>query len=332
MISMRPFLFRKLRNGARNRREMKRREPVLRSLPTRVYVEPTNLCQLKCALCPSGLRQVKPVGKMDMEVYRRVLEALGPTAQELHLYNWGEPFLHDGLPEMIEIGKSYGAEVIVSTNLNRLDEATARAIIAARLDRVNASIDGVTQAAYEHYRVGGDLRVVMDNLRMLCRLKAEAKSRRPRIEWQFLVTKRNESEIDDARRIAHELGVRFHTKRLRVETFDFGRRSGASMAQEAADWLPQDKSYNRYASKKAHPVCKSLWCRTVVNWSGAVSPCCQIFECEDHFALEWPDDFWALWNGPDYVAARRIFGPEGNHEARARKLICVPCAAAGNVV
>ena len=329
---MRPFFVRKLWNAKVNRFEFRRVRTVLRSLPPVVYVEPTNLCNLRCALCPSGQRQIKPVGKMDMDTFRRALDVLGPTARQVHLYNWGEPFLHEQLPDMIAYAKQFGPEVTVSTNLNRLDEATAKAIIEARLDRVNASIDGVSQQAYESYRVAGDVAKVMDNLRMLCRLKQEAGSRLPRIEWQFLVTKQNESELEQARQMAEELHVKFHPKKLRVGLTEFDTESSAQVAAKQTEWMPEDLRYNRYAKKRKKLACKSLWDRTIVTWQGAVAPCCQVFEPSHSFAATFPDDFRAFWNGPEYVAARKLFTQEGSAEAEELNLVCVRCAAAGNIL
>ena len=328
---MKPYLLRKLWNARVNRSEFRRVQPVLRSLPPVVYVEPTNLCTLRCALCPSGQRQIKPVGKMTMETFRRVLDVLGPTAREIHLYNWGEPFLHADMPDMIAYAKKFGPETVVSTNLNNLDEATAKAIIEAGLDRVNASIDGVSQEAYEAYRVGGDLALVMENLRMLCRLKQEAKSRLPLVEWQFLVSKQNEAEMPQAREMAAELGVKFHAKKIRVGLSEFDSKASGDVAQDG-EWVSDDERYNRYAKKRKRVACKSLWDRTIILWNGAISPCCQVFKAKHNFVQEFPEDFMAFWNGPEYVAARKIFTDEGNADARKLKLVCVGCAAAGNIL
>lgn len=329
---MRPYLLRKTWNRRLNKLEYQLGRTVLRSMPPVVHIEPTNVCTLRCALCPSGQRQVKPVGKMDMDTFRRAADVLAPTAREVHLYNWGEPFLHEGLADMIAYAKQFGTKVTVSTNLNNLDENTAKAIIEARLDRVNASIDGVSQGAYESYRVGGDVTRVVDNLRMLCRLRREAGSRVPHIEWQFLVTKQNESELGEAERMARELGVRFHPKKLRVGLTDFDKRSSAKVASEQPEWIPDDERYRRYSKKSKRTRCRSLWTRAVVTWQGAIAPCCQVFESSHNFAAALPEDFRAFWNGPEFVAARKIFSDEGNADALALKLICVRCAAAGNIL
>ncbi len=330
---MRPYLLKKLINRRINRYEYKRARPVLRSLPPEIYVEPTNLCQLRCALCPSGRREIQPVGRMDMDTFRRVLDALGPTARRVHLYNWGEPFLHDDLPEMIRYAKRFGAETVVSTNLNRLGRETAEAIVDAGLDFLNASIDGVSQEVYESYRIAGDVSKALENLRVLCRVKEEKASRFPRVDWQFLVTAQNESEMPEAERMARELGVRFHPKRMRVGLSEFDTTPGAEAAKADDRWIPKNEAFNRYKPRKRRrEICKSLWDRVVISWRGWVAPCCQVFKSEHHFAQGFPDDFWSVWNGPEYVAARKLFGPDGGAEAEKLNLVCVPCKAAGNII
>ena len=325
---------RKAWNRRLNRLELRLTRPVLRSFPPIVFVEPTNLCQLKCALCPSGMRQIESLGRMSMDTFRKVIDALGPTATKLHLYNWGEPFLHPDLPEMIAYAKQFGPYVVVSTNLNKLDEGTAKAIIGARLDFLNASIDGVSQQVYESYRIGGNIKRVIENLRMLCRLKQEAKSDLPRIDWQFLVTAQNEAELPEAARLAKELGVQFHPKKIRVGLSEFDTESGAEIASKDNDWIPHDTAFNRYKKKKRrkHDACKSLWDRVVVSWQGWIAPCCQVYKDVHHFYRGFPDDFWSVWNGPEYVAARKLFADGNNPEAKELDLVCLRCQAVGNIL
>jgi len=329
---MRPFFLRKIWNARLNRAEFKKVRTGLRSLPSIVYIDPTNLCNLRCALCPSGQRQIKPVGRMEMDTFRYIIDALGPTAMQLHLYNWGEPFLHPQIPEMITHAKLFGPEVIISTNLNKLEETTARSIIDAKLDRLNVSIDGVSQEIYEQYRVGGDIKQVLDNMRMLCQFKKEAKSRLPIIDWQFMVTRQNETELAMARNMAAELGVMFHTKKIRVGLAEFDTCPSDQMSDEKNTWLPKDSRYNRYSKNRNKIACKALWRHVAISWQGAVAPCCSVFKSSQNFADTFPNDFRSFWNGSEYSSARKIFTGEGDYEAKKLDLVCVNCAAAGNIL
>jgi len=329
---MRPYLLRKLWNAYINKKELKHNRIVLRSLPPIVFVEPTNICNLRCVFCPSGQRQIKPTGKMNIDLFKQVIDELGPTALQLHLYNWGESFLHSQLPEMIKYAKRYGPKIIVSTNFTKLDKPTAKAIINAKLDRVSASIDGVSQKTYEKYRAGGNVELALSNMKMLCSLKQKANSRLPNIDWQFLVSKHNEAELPKAKQIAKEIGVRFRAKRLRVGLDEFDKRPGSKVASEHQGWLPESSQYNFYSKKRKKMVCEALWVHAVISWQGAVAPCCQVFKPSHSFANTFPDNFRSVWNGHNFLAARKLFAQNSSSEAKRLKLVCVGCSEAGNII
>jgi len=57
--------------------------------PDRVYIESTNHCNLKCIMCPTGLGVIRrPKGYMAMDLYRRVVDELGPLVDSAVLHSW----------------------------------------------------------------------------------------------------------------------------------------------------------------------------------------------------------------------------------------------------
>jgi len=148
------------------------------------------------------------------------------------------------------------------------------------------------------------------------------------------VTAQNEAELPEAARLAAELGVRFHPKKIRLELTDFDTESGANIASKGDCWIPHDTTFNRYKRKKhaKRKVCKSLWDSVVVSWQGWLAPCCRVYKGTHHFAQGFPDDFPAVWNGPEYVAARKLFTHGNSPDAKEMDLVCVRCQAAGNIL
>ena len=53
---------------------------------------------------------------------------------------------------------------------------------------------------YEKYRIGGDIARVLENLKALVAAKRRLKSRLPYIEWQCLVTRHNEGQLEEIKR------------------------------------------------------------------------------------------------------------------------------------
>ena len=64
-------------------------------MPKMLNIEPTNHCDLKCPLCPTGLED-KSVerGTMKIEQFKPVIDRLSKYLQSVNLYSWGEPLLH----------------------------------------------------------------------------------------------------------------------------------------------------------------------------------------------------------------------------------------------
>jgi len=89
----------------------------------------------------------------------------------VNLFNWTEPLLHPGLPELIRIVQADGIPCHVSSNLNLLPDADA--IMAANPASFKISVSGFTQGVYGATHRGGDIELVTMNMRKL----AEAKKR-----------------------------------------------------------------------------------------------------------------------------------------------------------
>jgi sulfatase maturation enzyme AslB (radical SAM superfamily) len=127
--------------------------------PTFYFVDPSTVCNLRCAFCPTGLHSGKiGTGFMSLESYRTILKKICPYAKEINLYNYGEPFLNENLIDFISLTTEKKIKTVIHSNLNArlFDEREARAIVQSGLSELSVSLDGATQDTYERYRVGGN--------------------------------------------------------------------------------------------------------------------------------------------------------------------------------
>jgi hypothetical protein len=63
--------------------------------PYVLVIDPTNVCNLRCPLCPTGLLQAGRKGQMiEWETFTRAVDMMAPWAYKVNLFNWGEPLLH----------------------------------------------------------------------------------------------------------------------------------------------------------------------------------------------------------------------------------------------
>ena len=76
------------------------------TFPDRVYVESTNVCNLDCIMCPTGLHiDTRPKGYMEWDLYTAIIDEIAPLVEAVVLHSWGEPLLHKRIIEMIQYAK-----------------------------------------------------------------------------------------------------------------------------------------------------------------------------------------------------------------------------------
>jgi len=164
------------------------RKPVVHGHPYILFVDPTNVCNLRCPLCPTGTGDLeRRAGMLSYECFTRVIDPLAPYAYEVNLYNWGEPLLNRDIFRMIEYARSKNLMPSMSSNLNTVHDTDIENLARSSLEYLTVSLDGTTPEVYAHYRRRGDFALVLANLKQLLEYKRRLGRKTPFIEWQFIV-------------------------------------------------------------------------------------------------------------------------------------------------
>jgi putative metalloenzyme radical SAM/SPASM domain maturase len=120
--------------------------PQRRAYPSKLFVEVTTRCNLRCAMCvKQAPGQALVEGDMSGEVFGRLAPAF-PHLEALVLNGIGEPTLHRGLEGFIEQAKRAmpaGSWVGFQTNGQLLGQRRAESLVAAGVDRICISADAV---------------------------------------------------------------------------------------------------------------------------------------------------------------------------------------------
>lgn len=278
-------------------------------LPRIVMIEPTNTCNLHCPLCPTGAGTLKrPPGFMSFELYQSILADLDGALERLMLYNYGEPFLHPRILDMITLARQAEIHTRISTNgLVFMRAHHADDLIASGLNHLRVSLDGATAETYNVYRVGGQFDRILEGVRLLQQRKRELGQRRPAVEIQFIAMRHNEHELDAVRQLAQDLGVS-----LRIKTVGLG---DVNCDPARREWLPAQNSLRRYTERDGqlklaangpltYIICDHPWHRLVVNWDGQATPCC--YDRDGLFEFgNAAKGIGAVWNGERLQAFRQ---------------------------
>ena len=103
---------------------------------TRVYVEITNACNMKCSFCHGHKR---PIRFMKEAEFLRVLDELRGKTEYVYYHLMGEPLLHPDLPRFLSLAKEHGYRSVLTTN-GTLLHARKETLLNAGLHKVSISV------------------------------------------------------------------------------------------------------------------------------------------------------------------------------------------------
>lgn len=309
--------------------ERSRGAETVRAYPTMLTIEATNVCNLRCPACFTGASQAgRDKSMLSPTMLDRVLNELGSRLLQVEFYNWGEPLLNKDLCPMIRNASDRGISTIISSNMSvPMDDARAEEIVRSGLNILGVSVDGATQEVYEQYRVRGNLALLFENVRKINAAKKKLGSKTPQLVYEYHLFKHNLHEVEEARRIADELGMS-----LRISK---GWVAGPDWDTEREFDFEHDPQPGR---------CSFLWDHAVIHNDGGVAPCCAVFYKEDdygsiaraasaepgvplsafHEQADGGSGFHDVWNNDSFRRSRRMFAAKPN-EPRDASLVCYDC-------
>ncbi len=140
-------------------------EIILPSQLLKMYIEPTNQCNLDCRMCVRNVWD-EPQGKMSNDVFSSVISGLGSFSPVPTIFfgGFGEPLSHPSIVDWVRQAKSLGSRVELITNATLLSKEKSLALIEAGLDMLWVSLDGARPESYADIRLGATLPKVLSNL------------------------------------------------------------------------------------------------------------------------------------------------------------------------
>lgn len=218
----------------------------------KIYVEISNLCNLKCAFCPGTKRTP---GRMTAEKFSQLLPKLQSYTQYLYFHLMGEPLCHPELKEFLDLAKDF--KVILTTNGTLLARQQALLLSAPNLHKINISL---------HAFEANDLAVPFETYLADCFRFGQAAQGKKLTVYRLW----NQGGQDARNREILDTMERYFPKPWTTE------RQGTRIG---------DKVYLEYGEKfdwpdlQAEEQSESLFCYGLrdqlgILWDGTVVPCC----------------------------------------------------------
>lgn len=103
----------------------------------KVYIEITNVCNLKCEFCPVTKRAPK---FMDIITFEKILSQIKPFTDYIYFHVKGEPLLHPELDKFMDLAESYKFFVNITTNGVLINKSKDKLLYKPSLRQVNFSL------------------------------------------------------------------------------------------------------------------------------------------------------------------------------------------------
>jgi MoaA/NifB/PqqE/SkfB family radical SAM enzyme len=297
---------RKIWNALRTEWAYRRRRIDVKTPPYILFIEPIYYCNLDCPLCP---RQKQPDARSDdksrlpLDLLEKIFDEIGDYLYQCQIFGNGEPMLDwPRTKAVIESAHRRRIYTLVSTNCTIMTPKIADEVVTSGLDYLICAIDGTSQETYETYRVGGRYDKAFAGMKMLVEAVRKHKSRIV-LEWQFLVHHFNHHEMDQARKLAKDLGIYLR----------FSPIGGIGEKKDEQTWLAPSPDWQQNKEVQGKPLhdfhCYWLWRSLVINSNGNLARCpgfsniAQLASLQDHTIM-------SIYNGPASQRARQLYRKE----------------------
>lgn len=127
--------------------------------PYLIYLDPSSACNFQCKFCPTGHASLVKGADykrsiLDFDLFVRIIDSLAEfdkPIRVLRMNKIGEPLLNKNIAKMIAYAKASGYVEYIdfATNGSLLNNDLALDLIDAGVDRINISIEGVTNDQYK---------------------------------------------------------------------------------------------------------------------------------------------------------------------------------------
>lgn len=185
--------------------------PGLRPHPSKLFVEVTTRCNMRCAMCVKEARgQRIAEGDMSAVLFARLAPALS-RLDALVLNGIGEPLLHPELEQLVARARGTMQEkawIGFQTNGQLLDRARAHALASAGVDRICLSADALSHDLFRAVRRGGSPAAV-ERAALALREASRGRDRGIAVGIEFVAMRNNLRQLPDVVRWAARSHVQF---------------------------------------------------------------------------------------------------------------------------
>lgn len=282
--------------------------------PYLLEIEPSNICNINCPLCPSpGSSITRKKQIMPYDKFVKVIDNARNIIHNVYITGTGEPLLHKDIWKMVRYASNSNLSVSLSTNATLFTKEFIEEMLRSGLDKLILSFDGISKESYTRFRAGANFESVKANIEKICHRRSELGLKKPFLEWQFILNRYNEKEVEKARELSINWGIdRFHVKTLSLNEHLYSNEEVIKLAKQwlpSPDKIPLKLRYSLDGSKltklKEKKSCFLAKRASVVLVDGSVSVCCMDINGNYSVGNAVLQPFARIWNSTKYRQMRK---------------------------
>ena len=263
--------------------------------PLLMDIEMTNSCNLQCYMCPTGTKNMKRIkGFMTQDVMDAIADNLQDSSiAGIRFILWGEPTLHPQFLEFAKRIKDMGKLVHFNTNGIMLTEEMIHRLVDMELDSIKFSFQGVDRKSYEEMRFGSDWNRLIDNIKMMNRIRGERE--KPYIQISTTITDESKEQVQQFINEMQPLCEHVSVGQTILNHLDVDRMNISEERKREFIKLREKQSL----IEKHFEICPEIYNKLSILWNGDVTMCCNDFEGQDMVLGNIQDhSIQELWNSP----------------------------------
>ncbi|MDD5622904.1 MAG: radical SAM/SPASM domain-containing protein [Actinomycetota bacterium] len=266
--------------------------------PTRIWIETSSRCNLKCRFCVNEDLPPDMRGDMDLDLFKRIIDEISGKVYDINLFHRGEPLLNRYIVPMVSYAAGRGIKTRIHTNATLLDKDLSRKLILAGLDLISFSFDGYTKEKYEKNRSGANFSESLGRIVDFLKVKSELRSKKPYAIIQVIDQKEKLSRSEPGRQ--RKIFLR-NFKNLPLNKI---------ITRNPHNWgglLELNKQDRERRSDSKKSLCTFPWYSLTVFYDGRVFLCPQDFEGKICLGSLSNERLSEIFNGKIIKAMRDIF-------------------------
>lgn len=103
----------------------------------KIYIETTNICNLRCDFCPKISRKLE---FMSSDSFEKIIQKITPHTKHVYLHLMGEPFLNSSLGDFLRICEDNLMKVNITTNGTLINNVKDTLLNSKAVRQINFSL------------------------------------------------------------------------------------------------------------------------------------------------------------------------------------------------